>query len=151
MNQREEQLNTFLVTVFQDILRLEEASLRQACKDLSLTELHVLEAVAAAQAEGGRPGTAQLAARLGVTGGTVTVAVNTLEQKGYVLRARSRQDRRRVCVELTPAARPVLEAHAAFHRRLVRRACTRLDEGQTDALCTALADLHAFFTSDSCK
>lgn len=151
MTQREQQLNTFLATVFHDILRLEEACLRRACPNLSVTELHVLEAIAQAAAGGGRPSMATLAASLGVTGGTVTVAVNTLEQKGYVRRIRDQRDRRRVCVQLTDAARPVLEAHAAFHRRMVRRACARLDEAQTDALCTALADLHAFFVSDRCK
>ena len=38
-----------------------------------------------------------------------------------------------------------------FHKALVRRACARLDEAQTAALCTALADLHTFFTSNDCK
>lgn len=152
MTAREQQLNTFLSTVFNDILRLEENSLRGSCPDLSITELHVLDAVAiAAERSGQAPAMAQLAASLGVTGGTVTVAVKTLEQKGYVRRVRSQQDRRLVRVALTDAAGPVLAAHEAFHLRLVQQACARLDEAQTDALCTALADLHTFFLSDQCK
>ena len=134
MTQREQQLNGFLVTVFNDILRLEEASLRRSCDNLSVTELHVLDAIAAASGSGSPPTMADLAAKVGVTGGTMTVAV-----------------KRRVGVRLTQAAAPVLAAHDAFHKALVRRACARLDEAQTAALCTALADLHTFFTSNDCK
>ena len=45
MTSQEQKLNDFLVGVFNDILRLEEASLRQSCGNLSVTELHVLDAV----------------------------------------------------------------------------------------------------------
>ena len=46
MTQHEAQLNGFLVNVFNDILRLEEASIRKGpCKNLSVSEMHVLEAV----------------------------------------------------------------------------------------------------------
>ena len=46
MTPQEQKLNDFLVGVFNDILRLEEASLRQSCGgNLSVTELHVLDAV----------------------------------------------------------------------------------------------------------
>lgn len=151
MTQREQQLNNFLVTVFNDILRLEEASLRCSCDNLSVTELHVLDAIAATARSGSPPTMADLAAKVGVTGGTMTVAVKTLEQKGYALRTRDERDKRRVGVRLTEAAAPVLAAHDAFHEALVRRACARLDEAQTAALCTALADLHTFFTSNDCK
>ncbi len=43
MTQHEAQLNGFLVNVFNDILRLEEASIRKGpCKNLSVSEMHVL-------------------------------------------------------------------------------------------------------------
>ena len=46
MTQHEAQLNGFLVNVFNDILRLEETSIRKGpCKNLSVSEMHVLEAV----------------------------------------------------------------------------------------------------------
>ena len=46
MTQQQQMLNRFLVDVFDDILRLEESSLRKHCPRLSVTELHVLDAVA---------------------------------------------------------------------------------------------------------
>ena len=46
MSMYEEQLNTFLVNVFNNILRLEEASLAKGdFRNLSINELHVIEAV----------------------------------------------------------------------------------------------------------
>lgn len=150
MTQQEAQLNGFLVGVFNDILRLEENNLRQSCRSLSVTELHILDAIAQA-AQNGAPGMAEVAAAVGVTGGTMTVAVKTLEQKGYVTRTRDARDKRRVVVALTEKAGPVLAAHEAFHEQLVRRACRELSGPQLDALCAALAGLHHFFQIEQKK
>lgn len=147
MTQQEQRLNSFLVHVFNDILRLEETSLRTQCKNLSLTELHVLEAVGRCAADGAA-GMADVAAALGVTAGTATVAVKTLEQKGYLARTRTQRDRRRVCVALTGQALPVLKAHTAFHERLVAHACDELSGAEREALCAALDKLHAYFSGD---
>ena len=147
MDRQEAQLNGFLVGGFNDILRLEENNLRHSCRNLSVTELHILDAIAQAAA-GGAPGMAEVAAAVGVTGGTMTVAVKTLEQKGYVTRTRDGRDKRRVVVALTEKAAPVLAAHEAFHEQLVRRACQKLTAPQLDALCTALAGLHEFFQNE---
>jgi DNA-binding MarR family transcriptional regulator len=55
----------------------------------------------------------ELAARLFVTGASVTSLVDTLERKGYVRRTRSGADRRVVLVELQDTARPVIDAFLA--------------------------------------
>ena len=145
MTQHEAQLNGFLVNVFNDILRLEEASIRKGpCKNLSVSEMHVLEAVEKSSVDAsGAAGMAEVAAHLSITSGTLSV--KTLEQKGYLVRSRGSRDKRRVTVALTPAARSALESHAAFHETLVARAAARLSEAEIAALSTALASLHAFF------
>ena len=84
-------LSLIHIWVFNDILRLEEASLRQSCGNLSVTELHVLDAVSHCAPQCGM---ADIAAALKVTAGTATVAVKTLEQKGYVVRTRHEKDKR---------------------------------------------------------
>ena len=145
MTQQESQLNTFLVEVFNDILRLEEQSLRSSCKNLSVSELHVLEAVDKCSAQG-PPCMAEIAAALNITAGTLTISIKTLEQKGYVERKRSSKDKRRVSVALTPTARPVLDAHSVFHANLVKRVAAYLSPDQIDTLCTTLAALHHYFT-----
>ena len=127
MTQQQQTINGFLVDVFNDVLRLEERSLRKELTGLSLTELHVLETVQRVSEE--RGGTmADVAAALGVTSGTLTIAVKTLEQKGYVRRERDDADRRRVIVRLTDKALPALRRHAEFHRALVTGATERLTD-----------------------
>lgn len=144
MTEAEQRINGFLVDVFNDVLRLEEDDLAKGpYKNLSVSEMHVLEAVDNA-AEGVTM--RELAARLRVTASTLTVAVKTLEQKGYLLRARAEGDRRKVTVTLTDAARRALERHAAFHEQLIDRVSRRLTPVQMDQLADTLSALHGFFT-----
>ena len=144
MTPKEQKLNDFLVGVFNDILRLEEANLLQSCGNLSVTELHVLDAVARC---GPLCGMADIAAALKVTAGTATVAVKTLEQKGYLVRTRHKTDKRRVTVSLTGAAQAVLAHHEAFHAGLVRAVAQGLPVDELDALGSALARLHHYFNT----
>ena len=129
MTPEQQMLNRFLVEVFGDILRLEEASLRKHCPHLSVTELHVLEAVAGCTGTEGA-GMAAIAAALGVTAGT-----------------KAQTDRRRVYVQLTDAAGPVLRQHALFHQRMVEQVSCTLSHEQLDTLCKALETLHGYFLS----
>lgn len=146
MTQQQQTINGFLVDVFNDVLRLEECSLRKERTGLSLTELHVLETVQRVSEE--RGGTmADVAAALGVTSGTLTIAVKTLEQKGYVRRERDDADRRRVIVRLTDKALPALRRHAEFHRALVTGATERLTDEELRAFTKALGSLRSFFNT----
>lgn len=145
MTEQTQQMNRFLVNVFNDILRLEECNVRSSgCKNLSVTELHVLEAVqnAATQGAASMAGVAQ---QLGVTASTLTTAVKTLEAKGYVRREKDEQDKRRTNVCVTDAAKPALAQHTAFHAQLVAGVERRLNTQQLDTLCMALGTLHDFF------
>ena len=80
MESRGEVLNQFLVEVFGQILKAEAACL--AGKDLSLRELHLIDAVCRAVDQGGDNRSTAIAAALGITAGTLTSAVNLLEKKG---------------------------------------------------------------------
>lgn len=144
MSPNEQKLNDFLVEVFHDILRLEESSLRKSCGNLSVAELHVLDVISRCAVPCGM---ADIATALHVTAGTATVAIKTLEQKEYVVRTRHQTDRRRVCVQLTEKAYPVLAHHQTFHTKLVRAAAQGLSEEELNALCKALARLHCHFST----
>lgn len=145
MKQHEQKLNEFLVNVFNDILRLEEDSLAKGeHKNLSVSEMHVIEAVFACEQQG-NAGMADVAARLAVTASTLTVAVKTLEQKGYLLRTRKEKDKRRVSVNVTEKAQSALNQHSAFHEALVKSAASSLSDEQLKALSQALGSLHEFF------
>lgn len=144
MTSQQHQLNNFLVHVFNDILRLEYASVRKSCKNLSVSELHVLEAVQKCTKEDDA-GMADIAGVLGVSAGTATVAVKTLEQKGFLVRTRGAKDKRRVTVCVTEKATPVLQAHEAFHEQMVTRAAQHLSPAELNALTAALEKLHLYF------
>ena len=147
MERGEAQLNRFLVEVFHDVMRLDEQELLKGpFKNLSVSEMHVIEAACDGQDKGSNS-MAALAARLRVSAGTLTIAVKTLEQKGYLLRERSRSDRRRVLVTPTSLGRKAYEVHRQFHERLVGAVAGRLSPAGMDALADALSTLHRFFDS----
>lgn len=145
MTPAQEKINRFLVDVFNDVLHLEEDSIAKGpYKNLSVSEMHVLEAVQ----KGGRAETmSELAARLRVTASTLTVAVKTLEQKGFLLRLRDSADKRKVTVMLTDKAEDALRCHTAFHEQLIAQVSARLTEQQMEDPASMLSALHGFFTA----
>ena len=146
MTPYEEQLNLFFVKVFNDILRLEEESMTKVeHKNLSLSEIHVIEAVC--DSEGFEQNTMkELSKQLRITASSLTIAVKTLEQKGYLIRNKSDSDKRKVMVCSTPLARRVNEDHKAFHRKLIESVSHTLKDDELAALTTALETMHRFFT-----
>jgi DNA-binding MarR family transcriptional regulator len=145
MDTNKEQLNKFLVQVFHDILRLEEASLAKGeFKNLSIHEMHVIEAVFDGNREGIFSMT-DIAARLMVTASTLTTSVKTLEQKGYLLRAKLTEDKRRVNVTATDLGTRAYLSHKEFHKALIEQVSTSLTPEEFKALTSALSTLHNFF------
>lgn len=142
-----EQLNRFLVEVFHDVLHLEEQALAKGpFKNLSVSEMHVIEAVCDGQREK-QNSMAALAGRLRVSAGTLTIAVKTLEQKGYLMRRRSKEDRRRVLVAATSLGQKAYEVHRQFHARMVASVEARLSPQELQTLAQALSTLHLFFSA----
>ena len=144
MNERSDMINQVLVHLFNDLLRIEENTLRREGVDLSMREVHAIEAVCAA-ADGEENTMSALAARLRVTVGSMTVAVGTLERKGYLIRQRSKQDKRRVHVLPTEAARAVERVHRMYHRRMTRAVMDAVPAGKLDVLIEALDAMNQYF------
>jgi DNA-binding MarR family transcriptional regulator len=69
-----------------------------------------------------------LAGHMGVTAATMSLAIDRLERKGYVVRLKDAKDRRRVHVRLTTAGVRVREASSV------------LDPARVEALVARLAD-----------
>ncbi|MBB5194193.1 MarR family winged helix-turn-helix transcriptional regulator [Anaerocolumna cellulosilytica] len=145
MNTNKEQLNKFLVQVFHDILRLEEAALAKGeFKNLSIHEMHVIEAVYDGNREGISSMT-DIAARLMVTASTLTTSVKTLEQKGYLIRTKLTEDKRRVNVTTTDLGTRAYYSHKEFHETLIEQVATSLTPEEFTTLTSALSTLHNFF------
>lgn len=143
MSQRSDMINQVLVHLFNDLLRIEENTLRREGVALSMREVHIIEAVCAADGEGNTM--SALAARLRVTVGSVTVAVGTLERKGYLIRRRSRQDKRRVHVLPTASALAVEQIHRAYHRRMTQAVMEAVPDEKLDVFIEGLAAVNGYF------
>lgn len=144
--QRDE-LNYFFVHVFNQILACEEQALSgTGARDLSVKELHVLEAVGALAA-GGRNTMTQVADALAIRVSSLTAAANTLVRKGYLEREGEPGDRRIIRIRLTPKGEAADRLHAQFHARMVDSAAAMLKEAELETLLCSLRQLDRFFHS----
>jgi len=79
--------------------------------DLTIGELHVIEMV---NKYNNKPMTL-IAKKMHVTVGSLTIGVNRLVQKGYLLRIRDEMDRRVILLSITQQGKKVLKFHDKFH------------------------------------
>ena len=138
------ELDRFLVEVFNDILKTEESYLSGSCPDLSVRELHLIEEVCRAVDEGRDNRACAIAAAQHVTAGTLTVAVNQLESKGYLERVRDGSDKRSVRLRPTEKGREADRRHADFHRELVEATVSALAPEEAEVLARGLSGIAAF-------
>jgi DNA-binding MarR family transcriptional regulator len=76
-----------------------------------------------------------LAAHMGVTAATMSLSIDRLERKGYVVRLKDAKDRRRVHVRLTTAGVRVREASSVLDAQRVTDMVARLsDDERTRAI-----------------
>ena len=145
MTLQEEQLNYFLVHVFNHILRIEEESLSKGkYKDLSINEMHVIEAVCNCEKEQMNT-MKELSKRLMITASSLTISVKCLEQKGYLIRTKAETDKRKVFVSSTQSGKDAYKEHAKFHHALVKSITGELKEEEMITLNLALGRLDEFF------
>src|SRR5690554_7300377 len=100
VNKAKDLINELLVEVFNNILTIEDKELKDLGVELSMSEVHVLEAIRNAEL----PTMTNVAKKLRVTVGTLTTSVGTLVKKGYVKRKRGIEDKRVVFLHLTDEA-----------------------------------------------
>ncbi len=143
MDHQESMIDQVLVHLFNDLLRIEERTLQRHCGPLSMREIHIIESVCAQQHDDNTM--TVLAAMQRITVGSLTVAIKTLERKGYVVRQRSETDRRRVHVLPTPAALEVEKHHRAFHSRMVQAVTHAVPSDQLDVLIDSLHRINDYF------
>ncbi|MFA9397070.1 MAG: MarR family winged helix-turn-helix transcriptional regulator [Clostridiaceae bacterium] len=135
-------VNEVLVDIFNDILVIEQNAFQNTkYNNLSVTEIHTLEAVGF---EGGK-NMSEIAASLGITVGTLTIAINNLVKKEYVERIRSEKDRRVVKIALTRTGKVVYRIHEKFHYDMVKATVEGLSEEEEKTLVDSLDKLNNFF------
>jgi len=136
-----ETVNDYLVSVFNDILVIEESELKKSqFKDLSITEMHTIVAIGMYK----KKTTTEVAKELSITVGTLTIAINRLVKKEYVERIRSEDDRRVVKLGLTKKGKLLYRVHQHFHREMVKGVLSQMSPEEEQALLKALKNLHDF-------
>lgn len=136
-------LNNLLVKLFNDILRIEEKSLKKSAElsNLSVTEIHTIEAIG----EKEERTMSEVANDLGITVGTLTTAINKLIKKEYVERRRIEEDRRIVLIKLTEKGKRARYLHKEFHNEMIKATMEKLDKDEEAVLIRSLDNLSKFF------
>lgn len=142
MGKGEKVLNELLVQLFNNILQIEEKSLKDGLiSDLSVTELHTIEAVGINKERT----MTEVAQDLNITVGTLTTAINKLIKKGYVNRKRIEEDRRVVLIYLTDKGKIAYKLHEEFHKNMINATIDGLEEKEEEILISSLERLNTFF------
>ena len=138
----DETLNELLVKIFKDIMEIEGLSLVQGeFVDLTYNDFHVIEAIGLEEPKSMKT----VANLMKVTTGTLTKAMDGLTEKGYVIRERSKQDKRVMWVSLTEKGKKAYEHHEAFHCDMIQNIKGQLSEQETAILIYAVAKLIDYF------
>ena len=92
-----ETFNELWVKLFRDVMDIEQkAIITQDFKDITNNDMHVIDAIGIEEPKN----MSAIARELAVTVGTLTIAMNSLVKKGYVIRNRGNEDRRVVYIYL---------------------------------------------------
>ena len=134
-------INDLLVDVFNNILSIENQSLKERGIKLSMNEVHVLEAIEKTS----DPSMTNLSKRLRVTVGTLTTAINKLVEKGYVQRYSEPTDKRKVFIRLTENCDHVLKVHNQFHDEMISSIIDDMKLDSDDVLITSLTNIRDYF------
>ena len=139
-----ETLNGVLVGLFRDVMDLEQkAIVTSDFPDITNNDMHVIEAIGIDTSKN----MSAIARELSVTVGTLTIAVNNLVKKGYVVRRRGQKDRRIVYISLSEKGRRAYEQHAEFHRKMIEGIRSSLSSEEMEVLVKTLKHLDGWFRS----
>lgn len=139
-----ETFNEVLVKLYNDIMAIEEkAVITEEFKDISNNDMHIIDAIGIDAPKS----MSTVAAKLSVTVGTLTIAINNLVKKDYVLRNRSHQDKRVVLISLSKKGIKAFKHHASFHEEMIRAIIKDFSDDEVELVVKALSNLVTFFKS----
>lgn len=142
MNKSTTMINEILVQLFNDVLQIEEQSLKNGIfSDVSITEVHTIEVIGMSN----ESTMSEVAQKLKITVSTLTTAINKLIKKGYVERKRIAEDRRVVLVKLTEKGMLAYKLHQRFHKKMINNAIEGLSLEEEKILISSLNKLNDFF------
>jgi len=134
-------VNELLVEIFNHILPMEEKYMKRLGVELTITEIHILESVLISESKT----MSAIAKKQRVTAGTLTVGVDKLVRKGYLVKVRNTVDKRVVTLELTKKAMDSLAIHEEFHNQLVNACVEGLELEKEKEIVIGLKKISDFF------
>ncbi|MCP4114599.1 MAG: MarR family transcriptional regulator [Desulfobacteraceae bacterium] len=117
-----ENLSRIIVEFYEKLSSWEESVVRDS--GLTTAQIHTIEIVGHA----GAIKMKDLAGKIGVTTGTLTVGIDRLEKKGLLVRRPHEKDRRSYMIELTREGMKYFEEHHNFHIRMTEEIVSCLSE-----------------------
>ncbi len=133
------ELTELLGDAYRSAGRMDEEFLTEAeIDDISVSELHIIRAIGV---ENGGSTISSLAARLELTLPTITVAVNKLQQKGYVKKVKSEEDKRSVTVSLSHQGKKTYSSYRKWREKMLESINDGLNDTDRQMLARAI---HAF-------
>ena len=135
-------LNEVLVNLFRDVMDIEQkAIITEEFQDITNNDMHIIEAIGMNEPIN----MSTIAREISVTVGTLTIAMNSLVKKGYVLRERGKEDRRVVYISLTERGRAAYVHHARFHKAMIDSISDELTSEEMELLIKTLTKLNKWF------
>lgn len=128
-------VNSLLSSVFYDVIKLEEKFLKKSkFKDISIKEVRTIESIGL----NGIKSMSAIAKKLRITVGTLTVSINNLLKKGYVIKEKSVQDKRVVTIRLTEKGKALFKAHQKFREKIMKEVILDLTKQEAEIFNGAL-------------
>jgi DNA-binding MarR family transcriptional regulator len=136
-------LNKVLKELFFKILRIQERIVSKSANGrLSRTEMHMLEAIEEAEAAT----LTNVAADLGITKATASVAAARLESKKFIVKIKSDIDKRISFLELTEQGQLCCSNHRQFHDSMVQSMLKDFKISEYPDVLRSLRGLSEFFS-----
>jgi DNA-binding MarR family transcriptional regulator len=110
---------------------------------LSISEVHLIEAAFSKDSTGKT--ISEISQTLGITLPSVTISVNKLIKKGYLLKEKSSEDGRSVIIKLTREGSRIYRAHRFFHMKMVEEISSHLTAGERELMLSGIKKLNEYF------
>lgn len=144
-NETNNRISEQLIELFENILSIEQQFVENELKkQISMTEVHTLAAIGVDELSN----MSEIAKRLHITVGTLTVTINKLVKKNYVERYKSEKDRRFVKIGLTKLGKEIYMIHEKFHNNLATTLTMGLNDVEKVGVVKAVENLYEFVEQD---
>ncbi|WP_413701280.1 MarR family winged helix-turn-helix transcriptional regulator [Psychromonas sp. KJ10-10] len=134
-----EQLNHCIIEFYDKLSSWEQSVVKEL--HLSLAQVHTIEVLGNHNAMRMR----ELADKLGITTGTLTVQVDKLVNTGFIERQPHHSDRRSILVKLTESGQNIYKQHNDLHLALTQDITAKLDEDDTAVLLKLFKKINCEF------